>query len=177
MPEIPDYLSKAFLERQGISLDEVLKSLRLAQADFASKLERASLYEAVSAGKWTPAKISDHLSTSNAFFAACLERAINGKTPIKMPKGQLTDDGRPINPGQEPRANQTLSDLQQSHQVAFEALERYAKKLETLELLETICVTQSFFGELTTLEVLRLCAWHTRHHAAQIPTSSSSLEL
>jgi DinB superfamily len=168
MPELQDYLSKTFLEQQGITLEEVLKSLHLAQTEFALRLEQANLYEPVVAGKWTPAKIADHLSTSNAFFAACLERAISDKKPLVMPKGHLTDDGRPVNPGQEPRANQTLADLQQSHQVAFEAFNRYAKKLEILGLLEKICVTQSFFGEMTTLEVLRLCAWHTRHHAAQL---------
>ncbi len=174
MSELQEYLPKSFLERQGLTLAQVLESLSQARSDFASKLEQANLYESVIAGKWTPAKISDHLSTSNAFFAACLERAINGKTPIIMPKGRLTEDGRALNPGQEPRANQTLANLQHGHQVAFEALERYARVVETRDLLETICVTQSFFGPMTTLEVLRLCAWHTRHHAAQLLPSSQS---
>jgi DinB superfamily len=169
MPEIQEFLSKSFLERQGKTLEDVIESLQLAKAEFTTKLEQADLYEPVAVGKWTPAKIADHLNTANAFFAVCLERVVHNKTTPIMPKGQITEDGRAINPGQEPRANLGRADLQRNHEIAFRALDRYAKKLETPILLETICVTQSFFGELTTLEVLRLCAWHTRHHAAQIP--------
>jgi DinB superfamily len=168
MIEIQDYLPKTFLEQQGIALEEVLKSLQLAKSEFTEKLERANLYEPVMEGKWTPAKIADHLNTANAFFAVCLERAIHDKKPLVMPKGHVTDDGRAINPGQEPRANLSREDLQRNFEIAFEAFDRFAKKLETPELQTKICVTQSFFGELSTLEVLRLCAWHTRHHAAQL---------
>jgi hypothetical protein len=173
MLEIKDYLSKAFLERQGSTLEQVLENLQYAKTEFRAKLERAELYEPVAPDKWTPAKIADHLNTANAFFAVCLERALKGKPPIVMPKGHVTKDGRAINPGQEPRANVSRTDLQRNHDIAFEALERYAKKLETPVLQSTICVTQSFFGELSTLEVLRLCAWHTQHHAAQIPTAKT----
>jgi DinB superfamily len=168
MFEIQDYLSKAFLEQQGITLEQVLENLRQAKSDFTTNLERANLYEPVMTGKWTPAKIADHLNTANSFFAVCLERAIHDKKPLVMPKGHVTNDGRPISPGQEPRANLSREDLQRNFEIAFEALTRYAKKLETPELQMKLCVTQSFFGELTTLEVLRLCAWHTRHHAAQL---------
>ncbi len=170
MPEIKDYLSKTFLEQQGITLEQILESLQAAKSEFSSKLERANLDEPVEQGKWTPAKIADHLNTANSFFAVCLERVLKNKQPIVMPRGHVTEDGRAINPGQEPRANVSREDLQRNHEIAFEALIRYATKLETPVLQTTICVTQSFFGELTTLEVLRLCAWHTGHHAAQIPT-------
>jgi hypothetical protein len=169
MPQIPEFLSKTFLEQQGNTLEAVLEQLESARTEFSAKLERANLYEPVAQGKWTPAKIADHLNTANAFFAVCLERAVHDKKPLVMPKGHVTDDGRAINPGQEPRANVSREDLGRNHDIAFEALTRYAKRLETPALQMTICVTQSFFGELTTLEVLRLCAWHTRHHAAQIP--------
>ncbi len=172
MPELQDYLPKAFLERQGIGLEQVLENLQLAKTEFTAKLEQADLYEPVTPGKWAPAKIADHLNTANAFFAVCLERALKNKPALVMPKGHVTEDGRALNPGQEPRANLSRADLQRNHEIAFEALKRYAKKLEKPELLDTICVTQSFFGELTTLEVLRLCAWHTKHHAAQIPDAS-----
>ena len=173
MPEIPEFLSKTFLEQQGKTLEDVIERLQLAKTEFSAKLEQANLYEPVAAGKWTPAKIADHLNTANSFFAVCLERAVHNKTPPVMPKGHVTEDGRAINPGQEPRANVSRAELQRNHEIAFEALTRYAKRIETSALLETICVTQSFFGELTTLEVLRLCAWHTRHHAAQIPSLST----
>lgn len=154
-------------------LEQVLKSLHQAKSEFTEKLERANLYEPVVEGKWTPAKIADHLNTANAFFAVCLERAIHDKKPLVMPKGHVTDDGRAINPGQEPRTNLSREDLQRNHEIAFEAFDRFAKKLETPELQMKICVTQSFFGELSTLEVLRLCAWHTKHHAAQLLTEST----
>jgi DinB superfamily len=172
MMELQNYLSKTFLEQQGMILEQVLENLQSAKTEFSSKLERADLYEPVVEGKWTPAKIADHLNTANAFFAVCLERAILDKKPLVMPKGHVTEDGRAINPGQEPRANLSREDLQRNHEIAFEALTRYAKKLETPELRDKICVTQSFFGELSTLEVLRLCAWHTRHHAAQLLPAS-----
>lgn len=170
MPEIKDYLSKTFLEQQGVTLEQVLENLHRAKTEFSTKLEQADLYEPVMLGKWTPAKIADHLNTANSFFAVCLERVLKNKPSILMPKGHVTQDGRAVNPGQEPRANVSREDLQRNHEIAFEALIRYATKLETPVLQTTICVTQSFFGELTTLEVLRLCAWHTGHHAAQIPT-------
>ncbi len=172
MPELQDYLSKAFLEQQGVSLAQVFESLNGAKSEFTANLEQADLYEPAAAGKWTPAKIADHLNTANAFFAVCLERAVKDKPAIIMPKGHLTDDGRAINPGQEPRSNLSREDLQRNFEIAFEALMRYAKKLETPELQDKICVTQSFFGELSTLEVLRLCAWHTRHHAMQLLPAS-----
>jgi DinB superfamily len=172
MIEIQDYLSKAFLDQQGITLEQVLESLHNAKTEFTTKLEQANLYEPVAEGKWTPAKIADHLNTANAFFAVCLERAIHDKKPLVMPKGHVTNDGRAINPGQEPRANLSREDLQRNFEITFEAFDRFAKKLELPELQMKICVTQSFFGELTTLEVLRLCAWHTRHHAAQLLPAS-----
>ncbi len=170
MTELQDYLPKTFLERQGKTLEQVLESLQNAKIEFSTKLGQADLFDPVAQGKWTPAKIADHLNTANSFFAVCLERAVKNKPAILMPKGHVTQDGRAINPGQEPRANVSREDLQQNHEISFEALTRYAKKLETPQLLDKICVTQSFFGELSTLEVLRLCAWHTRHHADQIPT-------
>jgi hypothetical protein len=172
MIEIQDYLSKAFLEQQGTTLEQVLENLHNAKIEFTAKLEQANLYEPVTEGKWTPAKIADHLNTANAFFAVCLERAIHDKKPLVMPKGHVTDDGRAINPGQEPRSNVSREDLQRNFEITFEAFNRFAKKLETPELQMKICVTQSFFGELSTLEVLRLCAWHTRHHTAQLLPAS-----
>ena len=168
MPEIPGHLPKDFLDKQGLTFSEVLKSLSAARDEFATRLEQSALNTPVSEGNWSPTQISDHLNTANIFFAKCLERRLQGKATITMPKGQITDDGRAISPAGEPRDGQTLLELLQAHQTAFEALEHHARTIEAQGLLETICVNQSFFGPLTNLEVLRLCAWHTRHHGAQI---------
>lgn len=172
MPEISEFLPKGFLERQGITLPEVLNNLRQAGDEFTIRLEQSALYIPVAQGKWSPAQISDHLCTANLFFAKCLDRTLNGKAPMTMPKGQVTDDGRALSPAGEPRADRTRLELLEDHLGAFEALERHGKTIETLGLLETTCVHQSFFGAMTSLEVLRLCAWHTRHHTAQIPVGS-----
>ena len=172
MPEISEFLPKSFLERQGITLPEVLKSLKRAGDEFTIRLEQSALYIPVAEGKWSPAQISDHIGSANLFFAKCLDRTINGKAPMTMPKGHVTDDGRALSPAGEPRADRTRHELLEDHLGAFEALERHGKTIENLGLLETTCVQQSFFGAMTSLEVLRLCAWHTRHHAAQIQLNS-----
>ena len=171
MPELNEYLSKAFLERQGQDLPAVLESLRIARDELSTRLESltGALYCPIRPDAWSPAQTIDHLNVANAFFAKCLERTVLGKSPIIMPRGQITKDGRAINPAGEPRADRNASDLLRDHLAAFAALETGANAVHAAGLLETVCVIQSFFGPSTALELLRLAAWHTKHHTAQLP--------
>ena len=171
MPELNEYLPKAFLERQGQDLPAVLENLQVARNELSTRLEHLtdSLYIPIRPDAWTPAQTIDHLNNANAFFAKCLERTVLGKSPITMPRGQITNDGRAISPAGEPRADSSASDLLRDHLAAFAALETGANAIHAAGLLETVCVIQSFFGPLTALELLRLAAWHTKHHTAQLP--------
>jgi hypothetical protein len=171
MPELNGYLPKAFLERQGQDLPAVLESLQAARDELSTRLENLtdSLYIPIRADAWSPAQIIDHLNGANAFFAKCLERTVLGKSPITMPRGHVTADGRAISPAGEPRADRRFSDLLRDHLAAFAALKTGANAVHAAGLLETVTVIQSFFGPLTALELLRLAAWHTRHHTTQLP--------
>ena len=171
MPELNEYLPKAFLERQGKDLPTVLESLRIARDDLSTRLENLtdSLYVPIRADAWSPAQIIDHLNHANTFFAKCLERTVQGKPVFTMPRGHVTNDGRAISPAGEPRADRSASDLLRDHLTAFAVLETGANAVHAAGLLETVCVVQSFFGPLTALELLQLAAWHTKHHTAQLP--------
>jgi DinB superfamily len=170
MPEIKDYLSKQFLEHQGTALPEILGRLEIAKTEFAAALtqfEPAKLYVAAP-DKWSVVQIADHVNTANTFFAVCLERTINGKSVVVMPKGQLSASGKAINPAGEPKNDSTLSELLSVHDATFEDFSRHAATIQARDGLNSVCVVQSFFGALSCLELLRLCSWHTRHHTAQI---------
>jgi DinB superfamily len=171
MPELNEYLPKAFLERQGQDLPAVLEGLQVVRDELSQRLEilTDALYIPIRADAWSPAQIIDHLNHANAFFAKCLERSVQGKSVLTMPRGHITVDGRAINPAGEPRADRSASDLLRDHLAAFSGLETGAQAVHAGELLETVCVIQSFFGPLTGLELLRLAAWHTKHHTAQLP--------
>jgi hypothetical protein len=183
MPEICEFLPKEFLERQGQDLPAVLEKLREVRDDLSKCLGsfnhgslQHSLYEPVAVGAWSPAQIFDHLSHSTTFFAKCLERDVQGKPPIVMPRGHLTVDGRAISPAGEPRAGCGLEDLRRDHLAAFAALEAAALGSQSAGVLGTVCVIQSFFGPMTGLEVLRLVAWHGRHHLTQISNAQISAD-
>ena len=169
MPELTEYLPKAFLERQGQDLPAVLESLQVARDGLSTRLEHLTggLYIPIRPDAWSPAQIIDHLNGANAFFAKCLERTVQGKPILTMPRGQITKDGRAISPAGEPRTDRGASDLLRDHLAAFAALETGAQAVAA-GLLETVTVIQSFFGPLTALELLQLAAWHTKHHTAQI---------
>ncbi len=171
MPELNEYLSKAFLERQGQGLPTVLESLQAARDGLSTHFEGLTdaLYVPIRTGAWSPAQIIDHLNHANTFFAKCLERTVQRKPVFTMPRGHLTNDGRAISPAGEPRADQSASELLRDHLAAFAVLETGANAVHAAGLLETVCVVQSFFGPLTALELLQLAAWHTKHHTAQLP--------
>ncbi len=173
MPELENYLPKTFLELQGQTLPEVLTNLHKARDEFITKLEGLPedlLHTRNNPEKWSAGEITDHINVSNGFFAKCLERCINQKQPLVMPKGHVSNDGRAQNPASEPRTDQTHTGLMLEFQAAINALEQHAQTCETQHLMSEICVIQSFFGALNCLEVLQLCAWHTAHHAKQILT-------
>ncbi len=166
--EIAELYPKGFLARQGRDLSELSARLREVGAGFLStlgELDDAAFYRPAAEGKWSPAQLADHLVRANTLFARALEQANRGEALLRMPRGRVTEDGRPISPDEEePIPNRVRSDLEKDFRASLERLIAVSKGAD----LERVCLEQSFFGEMTGREVLQLAAWHVRHHTKQV---------
>lgn len=172
MPEITAWYPKDFLLRQGQTLPEVLEHLNTATREVQRQLEassEAALQQPVSAGRWSRAQIADHLVLANQLFSQAFQQRLTLGTVLEMERGQVTDDGRAISPAaEEPRQGRTRDQLILDLQDSLFELVRLAQRASDQAVLETVCIHQSFFGPMTGLELLRLAAWHVRHHGKQL---------
>jgi uncharacterized damage-inducible protein DinB len=178
VPEITALLPKGFLERQGVTFVTVQSSLERARTLLDAKLARVPdgvFHSPIAPGKWSPAEIADHVIKANHLFAHALEiglrRTANASLEIlKMPRGRVTDDGRAIAPtDEEPTPGRPRDALKADLDMSFAHLVRAALDLDAVHGLGTVCVDQSFFGPMNGQECLQLMAWHTAHHAKQLP--------
>lgn len=178
MPEITALFPKGFLMRQGETFEMVQSSLERARALFETKLNDvpdSAFHQAIAPGKWSPAEIADHVLKANHLFAQALEigfkRTADSRLEIlSMPRGQVTDDGRAIAPtDEEPTPGRSREALRTDFNLSFAHLARAAHDLNAANGLGTVCVDQSFFGQMNGQECLQLIAWHTAHHARQLP--------
>jgi uncharacterized damage-inducible protein DinB len=178
VPEIAALLPKGFLERQGVTFLTVQSSLERARTLLDANLARVpdgAFHSPVAPGKWSPAEIADHVIKANHLFAHALEiglrRTADGTLEIlQMPRGRVTDDGRAIAPTEEePTPGRPRGALNADLERSFAHLGQAALDLEAANGLRTVCVDQSFFGPMNAQECLQLMAWHTAHHAKQLP--------
>lgn len=181
MLEITALLPKGFLERQGLTLEGVQISLERARGLLDTNLESVldeAFHKPITSGKWSPAEIADHVINVNQLVAHALEIGLRRTEDasleiVQMPRGRLTDDGRTIAPsGTEPTPGRPRGSLQADLGLSFTHLTRVAHDLNAAGGLGTVCVDQSFFGPMTGLECLQLIAWHTAHHARQVPITA-----
>lgn len=178
MPEIAGLFPKGFLARQGETLEAVQSSLERARALLQANISLVpddGFHAAIAPGKWSPAEIADHVIKANQLFTRALEIGLKrsadpGFEMLQMPRGQVTDDGRAIAPSdEEPTPGRSRQALQADLDLSFAHLVRAAQDLQAAHGLGTVCVNQSFFGEMNGQECLQLIAWHTAHHARQLP--------
>jgi uncharacterized damage-inducible protein DinB len=182
VPEITALLPKGFLERQGVTFQDVQVSLERARAFLKASLEHVpdgAFHTPISPGKWSPAEIADHVIKANHLFAHALEiglrRTVNPSLEIlQMPRGHVTDDGRAIAPTEEePARGRERDALNADLEKSFAHLVHAAQHLDDVNGLRITCVDQSFFGPMNGHECLQLIAWHTAHHAKQLPTQTN----
>ena len=174
MREIEAHFPKEFLARQGTTFADLERRLQQVSDAFVralSEVGETDFYAPVAEGKWSPAKLTDHLVKANELFGRALENVIEGKEIIKMERGRVTDDGRPLSPAaEEPTADRPRPELTEAFKETFEYLKTKGAQVKEADQLDRICVDQSFFGPMTGLEILQLCAWHVRHHTKQLPS-------
>jgi uncharacterized damage-inducible protein DinB len=178
VPEITALLPKGFLERQGLTFQDVQASLERARTFLKASLEHVpdgAFHAPIAEGKWSPAEIADHVIKANQLFAHALEiglrRTVNPNLEfLKMPRVNITDDGRAIAPtDEEPTPGRERDVLNTDLENSFAHLVRAANDLDGVNGLRITCVDQSFFGPMNGHECLQLMAWHTAHHAKQLP--------
>jgi uncharacterized damage-inducible protein DinB len=178
VPEITALLPKGFLERQGVTFQDVQASLERARGFLNATLERVpdgAFHAPIAPGKWSPAEIADHVIKANHLFAHALEIGLKRTTDsslefLKMPRGRVTDDGRAIAPTDEqPTPGRERHALKADLERSFAHLVQVAQNLNDVNGLTVTCVDQSFFGPMNAQECLQLMAWHTAHHAKQLP--------
>ena len=172
MREIADLYPKAFLARQGRSRADLEPRLNAVAESFLATLaalDAERLHESVAPGKWSPAQIAEHVGRANTLFARALEGALAGEPPLRMPRGRVSEDGRPLAPAEEePEGGLSLERLALELRASVARLQEAARALEAAGSLEEACLEQSFFGAMSGLEVVQLAAWHTRHHEKQL---------
>ena len=162
------------MARQGTTFEELEERLQKVGDSFIATLsdvEDDTFYTPVAEGKWSPAELADHLVKANELFERCLENVAEGKEIIKMERGRVTDDGRPLSPAaEEPTPDRAHSELVTAFKKTLEQLIKAGVQLKKTDQLDKVCVDQSFFGPMTGLETLQLSTWHIRHHTKQLPT-------
>jgi hypothetical protein len=178
MPEITELFPKGFLQRQGTNLETCLDSLHRAATLLETNLSCVpdeAFNASVQPGKWSPAEIADHVVKANDLFVKALEIGLQrtrnpGLGVLHMPRGQVTADGRAVAPTEEePTPGRARMELNADLKASVARLEAAARDLDRADGLGVDCVNQSFFGLMTGLECLQLMAWHTAHHAKQLP--------
>ncbi len=161
-----------------MTFQEVQASLERARAFLKASLEYVpdgAFHAPIAPGKWSPAEIADHVIKANHLFTHALEIGLRRSTDsslefLKMPRGNVTDDGRAIAPSdEEPTPGREREVLDADLEESFAHLIRAAQKLDDVNGLTITCVDQSFFGPMNGHECLQLMAWHTAHHAKQLP--------
>jgi DinB superfamily len=176
MPEITDYYPKDLLYQEGETLEAVLVHLTSAHHHCIERLNNLSdeqFYGSASPDKWSPAQIGEHLVMVNAFLAKAIVKATAHYSDpsvrrIEMAKGQLTDDGRRIDPSGRAMPNDCKrSELIEQLHTATQAFIDSANQAAKANALDHDCMKQPFFGWMTCLETVQLVAWHIRHHTAQ----------
>ena len=174
MKEIDEHFPKAFLARQGTTFEELEERLQKVGHGFITTLSEVgdnAFYTPVAEGRWSPAKLADHLVKANELFKRCLRNVAEGEKIIKMERGKVTEDGRPLSPAaEEPAPDRPRSELVAAFKETLEQLTTAGAQVEGAGQLDKVCVDQSFFGPMTGLETLQLSAWHIRHHTKQLPT-------
>lgn len=130
-------------------------------------------------GKWSPAEISEHLALA---YEMGLGELRGGPPPairtsywqrlvlrwFVMPKllagGSLTRPVRAPREIRHPVAGDQVATLARLQEVA-EALER---ELESASARGRVRFTHPYFGRMGAVEALGFCAFHARHHEAQV---------
>ena len=168
--EIDEHFPKAFLARQGVTLAALQARLEVVGDDFVTTLDAVNevAFYRPEPGKWSPAQLADHVVRAGGLFAYALKRACDGREVLVMPRGKVTEDGRAVAPGEEPAADRDRADLLRDFQAMLVRTEAAAERAAQADLLDTVCLDQSFFGPMTGLECLQLSVWHVRHHTKQL---------
>jgi hypothetical protein len=176
MQEITEYYSKQFLTQHGENLANALSQLAEANLGLIARLKGLStqqLQQPVTADKWSPTQIGEHVVMINGFLAKAIIKAIEHQhnpniRRFELPKGYITADGRNIDPSGREMPNQTDCEVLCSQLIEAEkALAAAGKAAEAADILALDCMKQPFFGWITCLETLQMAAWHIRHHTRQ----------
>lgn len=172
MKPLPAYLPKTSLHRCGATLEEATDTLHRAVADFLREFEAVPnerLHAPVAPDRWSPAEYADHLVRSTALYTDAIRRPSDGRPPLAYERGLLREDGRLITvPDAEPEAGRDRRELVGDLLAATDRLVEDARRARDDGRLETVCMQNPFFHDVTVLEVVQLAAVHARRHTGHI---------
>lgn len=176
------------MNSHGVAWDAAAREHRAALAAYVARAGRLTSERwrvPRAPGKWSPAEISEHLALS---YEAGL-RELRGGPPLAirtnfwerlvlrrfvMPKllagGALT---RPVKAPREirhPVAGEQVATLARLAQLG-ETLER---ELDSGSSRGPVRFTHPYFGALDAVQTLKFCAFHARHHEAQVAEGEGS---
>ena len=170
---ITSYFPKSVFDRRFSSVGEAAVGLDAGCEEVIARLQgltAAELDTPRAPGKWSAAEIVDHLVLANRLFCRALGTTFAGTPPPVMPRGHLSEDGKPVAaPEAEPRAGRSRAELTADLRESTTGLVDLGKRLDAVGKADAPCLVHAFFGQLTVLECLQLAAWHMRWHLRQLP--------
>ncbi len=93
---IPPYLSKSALTAEGSDIGGLERRLKEVVLGFSSELACLPdelLFLPVTAGRWCPLEIAEHLHLSNQLLAHAVAAVSGGRDALVLPRGVFTSEG------------------------------------------------------------------------------------
>lgn len=170
---IADYYPKTVFSKRYPGLAEAVHGFSSATerlCELLAELSDEDLQRPLSAGKWSPAEVADHLVLANRLFTRCVASAGDpSATILSMSKGRLSADGKAIAPTDlEPRPGRNREELIADTRRAAESLLAEGQRARVEKRLDEPCLVQAFFGEMSALECVQLAAWHMVRHVRKL---------
>ena len=163
------YLPRELLTRFGETVDEAAYAARGAVARYIrtlATLDAETLSQPISPGKWSPIGFTDHLRKVTQIHIADIRLVMSGGRATRPVPGLIDDEGRLIVtvPGAEPGPELELASLAPALlAVTAELIESVRFTVENGHEGKIVHVNP-YFGELTPIGCLQLCAAHAHHH-------------
>lgn len=167
--QIEDYFPRELLQRYGDDLAAAQARAEAAVEEVISRLQQFGQEHAsvpVAPGKWSPLQVADHLHRVNLIAIQGIERVSGGQEPVRTERGYIGSDGGLLMGlmGAEPREGLTLEGVAADLRESNRALAVAAQEAATAGLADVVVNVNPFFGELTSLDTVRMAALHARHH-------------
>jgi len=169
MKQIEEYFPQALLQRHGLTLEEVERSLERAVERFIDDLtgvREEQLHTPIGEGRWSPAQYADHLYRVTLLYVEGVERAARGEPTVEYERGWVTDSGGLVSlPEGEPVAGRRRTELEHDLRSGTAALVDAVRQAVAGGAADRVAHVNPYFGPLTPLGCLQMATVHARHHS------------